>query len=101
MRKSQQKNLTQKQIDKIIYKHVLNKGVWVIRNLNEYEMIHYPRAFCHIDEENREVIVIDNMGTQVARLELSWFNITWNYDKRHLIKQCKYNNFQWGVNKED
>ena len=92
------KQLSQKQLDKIIYKHVRNKGVWVVRSLDEYEFIHYPRAFCHIDEENRVITVIDNMGTQVAVLEMIWFNITWNYDKRYLIRECEKRLFQVGIN---
>lgn len=98
MRRKRQ--LTQKQKDKIIYKHVRNKGVWVVRNLREYELIHYPRAFCCIDEEARKITVIDNMGTQVAVLEMQWFNVTWNYDKRYLIRECEKRLFQVGINGE-
>lgn len=98
MRRKRQ--LSQKQKDKIIYKHVRNKGVWVVRNLWEYEFIHYPRAFCYIDEEARVITVIDNMGTKVAVLEMQWFNITWNYDKRYLIRECEKRLFQVGINGE-
>ena len=87
---------------KIILYHVRNKGIWVVTDLGSYEMIHYPRAFCRIEEDPRAfgeriVRVIDGNGVCLGVFEYEWFNINWNYDRRYLLHECEKTRLQIGI----
>ena len=97
----QKKQPSPEQVKKIIRKHVLNKGVWILTNLSTYEMEHFPHNFCYVNEDDPDEIIIKNeAGRILGRVTLRDFNITWNYDKRHLIKQCEERNFQVGLHQD-
>lgn len=94
MRKS---HSTQRQRNKIIVKHVLSEGVWILRSLADYEFIRYPAKYCHPSDDYGTISIVDNMGTALCLLDLDWFGITWDYNKQRLVSSCEKRRFQVGI----